>query len=87
MTTRLTLYHSPTCPYCLLVRREADALGIDLDLVDVRDRPEARDHLVRHLGRGTVPVLGIRDGDGERLLPESRDIVAYLRDLAPALAA
>lgn len=81
-----TLYHLAWCPYCLKVRRAADRLGIDLDLIDISRTPGARDRLVDELGRGTVPVLAIPTDDGERLLPESDDIVAFLERAASAAA-
>lgn len=77
---RLTLYHLPFCPYCLRVRAAAKRLGVAFDLVDVGARPEARRMLIERLGRGTVPVLGIPQPDGaELLLPESADIIDWLR--------
>jgi glutaredoxin 3 len=77
----MTLLHTPYCPYCHKVRRAADALGIHLKLVDIDEHPEARAMLLRRRGRATVPVLLIPDGGEGRLLPESDDIVAYLRRL------
>jgi glutaredoxin len=73
-----TLYHLASCPFCLKVRRAAAALGVELELVDIAEQPWARDHLVHHKDRATVPVLGIRTPDGEALLPESDDIIGYL---------
>ena len=78
----MTLYQLQSCPYCVDVRRAAEKLGIELRYVDVgRDR-EARNVLYERRGRGTVPVLGIPTDDGERLMGESQDIIAYLRTLA-----
>ena len=76
---RPTLYHLPLCPYCLKVRRAAARLGIDLRLVDVSEQPAARQRLLAARGRATVPVLAIATEAGEDLLPESDDIVEYLR--------
>lgn len=77
----LTLYQQPFCPYCDDVRRAADELGIELRYVDVNRDREARNMLYERRGRGTVPVLGIPSDDGERLMGESQDIIAYLREL------
>ncbi|MDG1484309.1 MAG: glutathione S-transferase N-terminal domain-containing protein [Myxococcota bacterium] len=77
----MTLYHTPYCPYCHVVRRAAGALGIHLDLVDTSRDNDAREMLLRRRGRATVPVLLIPDGGEGRLMPESADIVAYLRSL------
>ncbi len=85
--TELTLYHLRFCPYCIKVRQVADELGIPLRLVDIGRDAGAYAHLIRERGRGTVPVLGIPSGDGEVLLPESDDIVRYLRTNAGTLVA
>ena len=80
----LTLYHLEFCPFCVDVRRAADEFGIELRLVDVGRDPDARAMLYERRGRGTVPVLGIPSDDGEQLMGESQDIIAYLRTLAAA---
>ena len=82
---RLRLYQTHYCPYCIMVRDAAAELGIVLELVNVdRDR-EALRSLMQRRGRGTVPVLGIPDDEGEEaLLPESRDIIRYLREIEQA---
>ncbi|MFT5683332.1 MAG: glutathione S-transferase [Myxococcota bacterium] len=77
----MTLYHTPYCPYCHVVRRAASSLGIHLDLVDINEDHTARAMLMQRRGRATVPVLLIPDGDKGRLMPESADIVSYLRRL------
>ena len=76
----LALYHAEYCPYCHMVRRVIDELGI---LVELRDVASAttRDELIAARGRGTVPVLRCESPDGVvRWLPESRDIIKFLRD-------
>jgi len=80
----MTLYHLEYCPFCIDVRRSAEALGIELQLVDIGQEPKARSMLMERRGRGTVPVLGIPSDDGERLMGESRDIIEHLRGLAAA---
>ena len=80
----MTLYHLEYCPFCIDVRRSAESLGIELELVDIGRDPKARAMLMERRGRGTVPVLGIPSDDGESLMGESRDIIEYLRGLAAA---
>lgn len=77
----LTLYTRPACGYCRRVVQAAESLGVPLRMVNIWNEPEAGEHLIRELGRATVPVLGIQTPQGEELLPESRQIVAYLRQL------
>jgi glutaredoxin 2 len=54
-----------------------------VELLEIFDEPGYRDELVEARGRATVPVLRITAPDGEqRLMPESRDIVRYLKTLS-----
>jgi glutathione S-transferase len=79
----LTLYHRPSCSYCVHVRMAAERMGIPLELRDVRQEPRWREELIAVRGRGTVPVLRIDHADGTtRWLPESLDIIRYLKTLA-----
>ena len=77
----LALYHFEGCGYCRLVRRVIDELGLKVQLRDILRDPGHRAALIEARGRTTVPVLRITGPDGgERWMPESRDIVRYLRE-------
>ena len=77
----LALYHFDGCPYCAMVRAAIGQFGVDVELRDVSQSVAHRDDLVSARGRATVPVLRITTADGEeRWMPESRDIVRYLRE-------
>ena len=80
--TSLSLYHRPSCGYCVQVRMAAERLGIPLELRDVRESKWGQE-LFAARGRGTVPVLRIDHADGTtRWMPESLDIIRYLKTLA-----
>ena len=77
---RLSLYQTEWCPFCIRVRRVIDQLGIDVEIRDTFD-PRWRSELIAARGRGTVPVLRRDTPDGQsHWLPESVDIIAYLRE-------
>ena len=77
---KLVLFHLPTCPFCLYVRKAIDRLGLDVELRDVGADDQHRKDLIAARDRATVPVLQITSPDGsERWMPESRDIVQYLQ--------
>ena len=83
-----TLYNLNACPFCHNVRAAAAQLGIPLNLVNIVESDAARRKLIDFRGRATVPVLGIPQPDGsEKLLGESRDIIAYLQAVAADKAA
>jgi len=76
----LVLYHTPTCPFCRLVRQTIDLLGIDVELRNINADTDYRDELIAQRRRATVPVLRIMSSNGdERWMPESRDIISYLK--------
>jgi len=76
---RLILYGYDACYPCRVVKDVMQRMGVVAEYRDVRLHPEHRDELRRVMGRGTVPVLRIERGDEVEWLPESRDIVRYLR--------
>ncbi len=77
---KFALYHYVGCPFCTITRSAIDRLGIDVELRDIFQDPQHRRDLIAARGRATVPVLRITSPDGEdRWVPESRDIVQYLR--------
>jgi glutaredoxin len=76
---KLALYYDPGCPFCAIVIKAIERLGVDVDLRDIFADPKYRDELVAARGRATVPVLRITSpDDDQRWMPESRDIVRYL---------
>ena len=82
---KLSLYHFFSCPFCQLVRRAIDKLGLEIESRDILESSERRRELVHATGRQTVPCLRIESGDGEvQWMHESRDIIVYLQELAAA---
>ena len=78
-TRQLALYHFPTCPFCLKVRRAMKRLSLDIELRDTRSDDAHRDALVAGGGKPQVPCLLITAPDGgQTWLYESDAIVAYL---------
>jgi glutaredoxin len=75
----LSLYHYEGCGYCGRVRRTLAELGVELELRDIDHDPEHLRALLDARGRRTVPVLRIRHPEGDEWMPESADIIAYLR--------
>ncbi len=78
-TAKLTLYHFPTCPFCIKVRRVTRRLALDIALRDARNDETARTALLAGGGKPQVPCLHIAHDDGaETWLYESDAINAYL---------
>ena len=77
----LALYHFDYCPFCVDVRRVLARLSIEVELRNINQRPEFLAELVQAQGRRTVPVLRIEEAGKVRWLPESLEIIDYLRSL------
>ncbi|MCA1978232.1 MAG: glutathione S-transferase N-terminal domain-containing protein [Thiobacillus sp.] len=78
-TAKLALYHFPTCPFCLKVRRTMRRLSLDIELRDARADAHHRAALIAGGGKPQVPCLRIEGDDGRvSWLYESDAINAYL---------
>ncbi|MFK7742825.1 MAG: glutaredoxin family protein [Planctomycetota bacterium] len=75
----MSLYHMPTCPYCVKVRDVIAELGMT-DQIELRDKvanPAFGEELKAATGKTMVPCLRI----GDQWMHESGDIISYLRGL------
>ena len=70
----LTLYHVSWCPECAVVRDKLTALNLTYEDVIVPDFRPSRQQVFDVSRQYYVPVLK----DGETVLTETREIVAYL---------
>ncbi|WP_447979215.1 glutathione S-transferase N-terminal domain-containing protein [Candidatus Nitrospira bockiana] len=72
----MTLYHVHWCPECALVREKLAALRVAYEDVVVPDVRPLRRQVFDVSGQYYVPVLK----DGDTVLTETRDILAYLEE-------
>lgn len=77
----LTLYYSPTCPFCQRVLGEAEDLGVKLNLKDVTADETVAAELIERGGKKTVPYLA-DEAKGVEMY-ESGDIIDYLKENYP----
>lgn len=78
-TQKLALYHFPTCPFCIKVRRTMRRLSLDIELRDARNDPTHRAALIAGGGKPQVPCLRVEANDGTHTwLYESDAINAWL---------
>lgn len=77
---KLALYHYDGCFFCSRVRRVIDELGLQVELRNIHANAEHMNDLrAARGGRRTVPVLRVMRADGDEWIPESEDIVDWLR--------
>ena len=78
-TQNLALYHFPTCPFCLKIRRTLRRLSLNIELRDAQHDDAHRAALIAGGGKPQVPCLLITDADGKQTwLYESDAINVWL---------
>jgi len=75
----LALYQLYACPFCVKTRRAIHRLNITIEVRDIK-HPQHREALATQGGRVMVPCLRIMNGQGDRWLYESGDIIQYLNE-------
>lgn len=79
----ITLFHVDWCPDCIVVRRKLADLGLAYEGIIVPDIRSMRKQVHAVSGQYYVPVLK----DGDLILTETEDILAYLDERAGSSAA
>jgi glutathione S-transferase len=72
-TAEIKLYTGDYCPYCRVVKRELERLGLDYEPVDAD--LDGRDEVIRLSGQRAIPILTIDD----EVLVDSTSIIKELR--------
>ncbi|HYH33636.1 MAG TPA: mycoredoxin [Nocardioides sp.] len=61
-----TMYTTPWCGYCVRLKGQLDREGIEYDVVDIEQHPEAADIVeAANDGNQTVPTLVYTDGTSQ----------------------
>jgi mycoredoxin len=81
-TATFTMYSTPWCGYCHRLRSQLDREGIEYDVVDIEQHPEAADIVERvNNGNQTVPTLVYSDGTAQTN-PSLKQVTEKLSSLA-----
>ena len=57
--TRVKLYTTSSCPFCIRAKRLLEARGIGFEEIDVGNDDALREDIIRRTGRRTVPQIFI----------------------------
>ena len=81
-TATFTMYSTPWCGYCHRLKSQLDREGIEYDVVDIEQHPEAAS-LVESVNHGnqTVPTLVYSDGTAQTN-PSLKQVTEKLTALA-----
>jgi mycoredoxin len=82
MSGKFTMYTTPWCGYCHRLKSQLDREGIEYDVVDIEQEPEAA-AIVESANQGnqTVPTLVYADGTAQ-----TNPSVAQVKEKLAALA-
>jgi glutathione S-transferase len=72
---KMKLYNLESCPYCLMVQRKLDELGLEYEKIDVPYPYDRRTEVIAVSGQPLVPVLV----DGDTVLDDENKIIDYLQ--------
>ena len=70
----LAYYYFDSCPFCMMVQRTIEKLGVEVEYCDIYSDQTHLNKLIEDTGRRTVPCMYI---DGTPMF-ESYDIIAWL---------
>jgi mycoredoxin len=83
MSGSVTMYSTPWCGYCMRLKGQLDREGIDYDVIDIEQHPEAAEIVERvNGGNQTVPTVVFPDGSAQ-----TNPSIAQIKDKLAALAA
>ena len=68
----IKIYSTSWCPECVQVKKNVDFKGIDYTEINVADRQEDREEVLKVSGQRTVPVIDI---DGKIIVGFNRALI------------
>ncbi len=56
---KVTIYTTPTCPYCIRAKKLLDSLEVTYEEINVADHPQERERIMNEYNWQTVPAIFI----------------------------
>jgi glutaredoxin 3 len=72
MENKITVYSTPTCPYCIRLKQFLKERNLQFNDIDVSVDSQAADEIVRRTGQMGVPVVDI---DGRIIIGFDRRLI------------
>ena len=72
MAKKVTVYSTPTCPYCIRTKKFLEDNNIAFEDIDVSSNQEKSEEMVKKSGQMSVPVLDI---DGKIIVGFDKDAI------------
>ncbi len=58
---KVKIYSTPTCTYCIILKRYLDGKNIPYEEVDITEDEEAKQRMIEKTNQMTVPVMEVDD--------------------------
>ncbi len=58
---KVKLYSTPTCVYCVTLKKFLEEKGIEFEEIDISENKEAAEEMIEKTGQMGVPVVEIDD--------------------------
>ena len=78
MAKNVTVYSTPTCPFCIRVKDFLKEKNVSFNNVDVSENQKAAEEMIAKSGQTGVPVIDI---DGEIITGFDKDKISQLLGL------
>ena len=66
--SKITVFSAPNCPYCNQVKKFLDQADLEYEEINLGDKPEKAEQLVKKTGQMGVPVTIIKKEDDEKII-------------------
>lgn len=76
--SKVIVYSTPICPYCVTLKKFLEEKGIEFEEVDASSSEEVQNLIIEKTGKMSVPALCI---DGEWIAGFDREKISELLDL------
>lgn len=75
---KVIIYTTPTCPYCVTLKKYLTEKGIEFEHLDVASNNEAREDMIKKCNCMSVPVVDI---DGKIIMGFDKEKIDKLLNL------
>lgn len=78
MSKKIRIYSTPTCTYCIILKKYLSEKGIDYEDLDVSENEEAQKEMIEKTKQMGVPVLDI---EGEIIIGFDKEKIDKILNL------
>ena len=75
---KIKIYSTPTCPYCVALKKFLKEKGTEFENVNVAEDAQAREEMIHKSGQMAVPVVDI---DGKIIIGFDKEKISKLLNI------